>query len=326
MPFAKARALAGLGRAGVARVTRARGRAPTAHSAIGEAPASRSRAESAPLEPATATHAICENLVEQVSRALWFQKLAGLALATSASLLRAPAAWAQPTARFPDVGAHPPRAVAQRPAPAPAPVSDACAKGQRRYWFSTSVDELVRRARAETRQGNVAEAMRLYTQALDLNPDSGQALLELGRLRQWLNEYEDARAVYQRASTIHACAPQAFAALAQLARARGRNAEALADLRLAIRLNPNAFGRMRELANWYVARRAWPAALEVYRRLIAELERDPAHAGELRQARIQARALSLLAGDVDPVTAGRTDRSWVRRAIAAIARRQGLAR
>jgi tetratricopeptide (TPR) repeat protein len=268
-----------------------------------------------------------------VSFGLQIRQIAALALAASAVVLAASAASAEPTARFADLkpatqGAARPAEPATRPKPAPlvANVSEACAHGERRYWFSASVDELVRRARAEVRQGDVGEALLLYTQALDLNPSSGAALLELGKLRQQLNEYDDARAVYRRASEIHACAPEAFAALARLARARGNDAEACADLRTAIRLDPKAHARVRELAGWYVARRAWSAALELYRELIAELENEPSRAAELRRARIQARALSLLAGDTDPVAAGGTARNWVRRAIAAIARRQGLAR
>jgi len=150
----------------------------------------------------------------------------------------------------------------------------------------------------------------------------GAAHLGLARMREALGDFGEAERLYTMASRISDVATEAYTRRARMQRRRGNDAEALRDLETAVSLNPEAQDRLRELAGWYVERNAWPAALSIWRRLLEKnlLSGDASAASE---ARVQVRALSLLAGDADVVQSARGDASWVRRALARIARRAG---
>jgi hypothetical protein len=99
-----------------------------------------------------------------------------------------------------------------------------------------------------------------------------------------------------------------------------RPEEAVVDLEAAVAIEP-AVPLLRELAAAYVTTRALPAALAVTRRMasVAEAQGDVAAATE---ARVRAKALALLVGEADPVTAGRAGRGPVRNALALGARKR----
>jgi tetratricopeptide (TPR) repeat protein len=232
----------------------------------------------------------------------------------AAALLATLPAPAQPTARFDDP-ARP--AVARVPAPAPAP-RPATAEEP---WARSAARSLVERAKSFERRGDTLDAMRVYNDAIRMDPSHGPAYLGLGRLRHALGDFSEAERLYTAAARLPPSAGEALERRARLRRDQGRHAEAVADLRAAIDSDPTARERHKLLAGWYVERKAWPAALGVWRRLAAELE-AAGPSDDLRHARIQIRALSLLAGEADPVQGGREHPSWVRRSIATIAGRR----
>jgi tetratricopeptide (TPR) repeat protein len=222
------------------------------------------------------------------------------------ALFSAVAAQAQPTARFDD----PARPAAPTAAPRPAPVQEP--------WARSAARTLVERAERYERRGDTLDALRVYNDAIRMDPSHGPAYLGLGRLRHALRDLDEADRLYSAAARLPQSAAEALERRARVRRDQGRLEEAVADLRASIDADPSARERHKTLAAWYVERKAWPAALGVWRRLAAELEAS-GPSDELRQARIQVRALSLLAGEADPVQGGRGHPSWVRRSIARIA-------
>lgn len=177
----------------------------------------------------------------------------------------------------------------------------------------------MRRARVDVQQGNAARAMTEYTRAIQLDPTYGPAYLALGRLREAAGDAHEAERLYTSAAHLHEYAVEALSYRARLFMHSGRDTEAFRDLRAAVDLDESKIALRRELASWYSKRRMWPAALAQWRRLLAVMESSPGSAG-LREARLQVRALSVLAGPCDPVQAGAADASWVRRALAGMTR------
>jgi tetratricopeptide (TPR) repeat protein len=211
------------------------------------------------------------------------------------------AASAQATARFDDPPSGPTRS--EMPAPEP--------------WARSAARGLVERAAQLERRGDTADAMRVYNEAIRMDPSFGRAYLALARVRHSLRDFGEAERLYSAAVRLPDTAADALEQRARMQRDRGNERGAFTDLRAAIELDPNAHGRLRTLAAWYVERQAWPAALAAFRRLAATLESTGTRE-ELRQARVQIRALGLLAGDADPVTAGHDHPSAVRRSLARI--------
>jgi tetratricopeptide (TPR) repeat protein len=177
---------------------------------------------------------------------------------------------------------------------------------------------MIERAERLERRGDTADAMRVYNEAIRMDPSYGRAYLALGRLRHALRDWQEAERLYGAAIRLPESAAQALEQRARLQRERGNAPAAFTDLRAAIELEPHAHERQRMLAAWYVENKAWSAALGVWRRLAAELE-SADKSEQLRQAKIQIRALALLAGETDPVLAGHDHPSSVRRSLARIA-------
>ena len=177
----------------------------------------------------------------------------------------------------------------------------------------------MRRAEEHERRGDAARAMTAYTRAIQLDPSYGPAIIRLGRLREAAGDSGEAEQLYTSAARLHEYAAQALVHRARLFLHSGRQAEAFRDLRAAIALDDTNTALRRQLASWYAKRRMWPAALAEWRRIAALLESKPGSPG-LREARLQIQALGVLAGPCDPVRAGASDASWVRRALASMAR------
>ncbi len=177
----------------------------------------------------------------------------------------------------------------------------------------------MRRGRSDERQGEAIRAMTEYTRAIQLDPTYGAAILRLARLRQAAGELREAERLCTTAVRLREYHTQALVQRAHLYRDSGRDAEAFRDLRAAVDSDETNTALHRELAGWYARRRMWPAALAEWRRLAALLETRPGSAA-LGEARLQVKALAELAGPSDPVRAGASERSWVRRALAAMAR------
>jgi tetratricopeptide (TPR) repeat protein len=188
-------------------------------------------------------------------------------------------------------------------------------------WATRRARNYVERAQSHTRRGDVALALQAYSEAIRVDGSHGPAYLGLAWLREGLGDFGEAERLYAAASRLAPVAPEAYARRARLRSKLGRGQEALRDLEAAVRLDPESPARARELAAGYAERQAWPAALALWRRVLAGAEED-GNAREIAEARVQVQALSLLAGESDPVVgAARAHPNWVRRSIRSTAQR-----
>jgi tetratricopeptide (TPR) repeat protein len=250
-----------------------------------------------------------------------FPPLAIALVALNAGVLSSSGASGQTSARFADLPqAPPPRA----PQPGAAPRSSlARSVPPPESWATLRAREFVLTALRYEQRGDTAFAAAAYMQAIRVDSSYGPAYLGLARLRELAGDWAEAERLYNAALPSPEFAAEALTRRARLRRRLGRQLEALADLETAWQLEPDERQRARELAGWYAERRAWPAALAVWRQLLDRLERDGS-AQELAEARLQVRALGVLAGDSDPVAgADPAHPSWVRRALTSVARRTG---
>lgn len=221
---------------------------------------------------------------------------------------------AQPSARFPDTSGAP------RPdAASSTNVEPALARAS--SWATERALALTAKAERYARRGDVALALAAYNDAIRTDATFGPAYLGLARVRESLSDFAEAERLYLMAAELPDSAPEARARRAALLKRNGREAEAMRELEESVRLDPSARAHMRELTAWYVQQRAWAAALAASRRLLAELEHSEAATDEIAAARVQVRALTVLAADLDPVQSAVKHPSWVRRSLASVARR-----
>jgi tetratricopeptide (TPR) repeat protein len=223
---------------------------------------------------------------------------------------------AEPVARFPELPAPRPASPPEAPPSAPAPPQPREAPG--RPPMRTGAEELADRGRRLEEAQRYTEAVRAYSESINLDPGRGETLVALARLRMRLGDPGEAELLLSTAVRHSSVAAEALTLRAHLRSSQGRSAEAARDLESAANLSPDDAARTEELAAIYVARGAWAPALSLWRRAAAvsrEEDRD-------RQTKLQVRALTLLAAELDPVVAGGSrGYSWVRRAMAKIARR-----
>ena len=194
-------------------------------------------------------------------------------------------------------------------------------KARHTSWARSSAAEMVRRSSALASAGRVAAALTACNEAIRMDPSYGAAYLALGQLRERMRDDREADLLYTRAVRLGDTAAEALARRARLRRRTGHAEEAFRDLEASVRLDLSNPKRIETLAGWYGERRAWVAALSLWRRL-AQLGRE---GHRVDQARIRERIAHLLplAADADPVTNVRRDHpSWVRRAMASAARRR----
>jgi tetratricopeptide (TPR) repeat protein len=184
----------------------------------------------------------------------------------------------------------------------------------------TSAEELVREARAHETSHKEELALRRYSDALALDPTLADAYMGLAELRARRGDAREAERVY---SVALAHLPQLRAALAGRARARwamGMHDAAQEDLS-AYAAQTDDLGALKELATWYGEDGKAPAQLATWRRLLWGAERAP-DAALAREARVTVRALQIVVGPADPVSAPPGERADdVRWAVAHIARR-----
>lgn len=250
-------------------------------------------------------------------------RLFSFALLTTALVAHASVGGAAPTARFDD--AAPPtaaepvrRAEPERPPQPKARTAETPSPSE--SWATRAARELVARAARASARGARGDALTLLNDALRMDPTYGPAYVELGKLREALGDPLEAERVYGVATRFSRGRAEAHAARAALRHRAGRTQDALSDLEAAVALRDGDLALVELLLRWYVETRAWPAALATARRSVALLERQgPERDGALAQARLQVRALAILAAETDPVQQPST--TWVRRALASIARR-----
>jgi tetratricopeptide (TPR) repeat protein len=185
---------------------------------------------------------------------------------------------------------------------------------------NTSSDELVRQGKLHEACDEADSALRSYTDALALDPTSGDAYLGLGSVRLRLGQAREAERVY---STALEHIPTLTAALAGRAHARrALGARDLADRDLAdYATMTKSVASWRELAKWFGEEGRLTAELSVWRGLrdFADSHSDAALAAT---ARVEIRALVVLAKPIDPAAYPATD-DLTRRTLANIARRGG---
>ena len=190
-------------------------------------------------------------------------------------------------------------------------------------WATAQATELTRQGREHAAQGDTDTAARRYLDALRFDPTFATAYLSLGALQEAAGDPREAERTYSTGLDHVNGFGEGHRARARLRIRQKRGREAVGDLEAAAGYQPGDIGTLRELASAYVGIGALPAALAVTRRVVwlAEEAGDGKVAGE---AKVSARALSLLVGGVDPVMAGGSGsgRGAVRSALAAVARRR----
>ena len=245
-------------------------------------------------------------------------KLIATAIFTTSVGFATAAQAAPPTARFddptptvaPSPQARPPNP-ATRPAPRPSVAKES--------WATRAARALSERARQARARGATGDALRLYTEAVRMDPSFGPAYLGLGELRAALGDWGEAERVYEMALRLPAAGAAALAARGRLRYQRGDVEGAVGDMEASLEREPRNTARLAQLAAWHVATQSWAAALVAWRRLLVQRERLGQDAAA-DQARTQIRALTILAAEADPVHGiGGAHPNWVRRALARIA-------
>jgi tetratricopeptide (TPR) repeat protein len=186
-------------------------------------------------------------------------------------------------------------------------------------WATRSAQRWCEKARRHEQHRHHTRALDAYSRAIQADATYGPAYLGLARLRERLDDLREAERLYSRAIQLPDVAAEALARRAALRRALGEPAAALRDLEAAVETGPEVPKHLERLGEWYVLARNWSAALATHRRLEAALIRagDPQAA---EQVHVKVRALTVLAGATDPVSAGRDHPNWVRRSLAEISR------
>jgi tetratricopeptide (TPR) repeat protein len=171
---------------------------------------------------------------------------------------------------------------------------------------ASSCDELVRSGRAQEASGEVDRALRLYTDAITLDPTCAPAYLGLGALRERSLDLREAERVYSIALEHVPTLAEAHARRAGVRFKLGLRDDAVAELRALIDAPDDPSGRsatsaLRQLATWYGEERQLPAQLACWRRLLALAEKL-ADETLMKESKTMVRALQVLVGPADPVT------------------------
>lgn len=180
-------------------------------------------------------------------------------------------------------------------------------------WTRLAAESWLERAQTRARRGDTAEAITAYTEALRIDPTSGVACLELAELRAAIGDVREAERLLSQATRISEVRADALARRAQFYLAQQRSELALLDLQAAAATDP-APQRLRDLASFYLQRRAWVAALAVFRRL-RESRSAQSSAAELREADDTIAALAALSAEADGAQHDMGELDWVRSAL-----------
>lgn len=192
---------------------------------------------------------------------------------------------------------------------------------------SSSAALLVQQGKASEAGGDDHTAIKRYGDALIIDPSSEEAYLALALLREKRGELTEADDVCTVGLTRAPVSVDLFLARGRIRRELGEMTAASDDLRRAL-VSEGATGSSREIAilRERIAlerERAAPAAqLGAWRRLLV-IARATHDAALEKEASVQARALGLYVGDVDPVLGGRAVGDPLRSSLWSIARRGG---
>jgi tetratricopeptide (TPR) repeat protein len=169
------------------------------------------------------------------------------------------------------------------------------------------------------RRGDIAQALSEYNESLAIDSTLGVAYLRLGSLRERMGDAREAELVYSQAVRLGDTRARALLLRSHLYRAAGQRALALRDLEAAVQLEADR-PALEELAQHYVEAHAFSAALFTFRRILASAEQSGDSAA-LESARLEVRALRVLAAEADPTTAPAKKHDWVGRSLVSIASR-----
>ena len=186
-------------------------------------------------------------------------------------------------------------------------------------WSRRLADSHYQRATELERRGDIAQALREYSETIAIDSTLGDAYLRLGALRERMGDTREAELIYTEAIRSSDSRVQAFIQRSHLNRVLGRSQEAISDLQAAVELEPRPEA-LRELAQHYVEAHAWAAALATFRR-IASSAQESGDTAALESARLEIRALRVLVAEIDPSTAPVKKHDWVGLALSHIARR-----
>jgi tetratricopeptide (TPR) repeat protein len=232
------------------------------------------------------------------------------ALAALLALCAARSAHAQSAARFADLPA--PAAAPTVSAPAAPPANPAS-------WSRNLALTHFERAAELERRGDIAQALREYTESLAVDSTLGEAYLRLGALRERMGDPREAELIYSAAVRLGDTRAQALLQRARLYRTAGRSELELRDLEAAAELEQSR-PALEELARHYIEAHAFSAALFTFRRILAgAVQRGDS--AELESARLEVRALRVLAAESDPTTERAPKHDWVGRSLVSIASR-----
>jgi tetratricopeptide (TPR) repeat protein len=195
--------------------------------------------------------------------------------------------------------------------------SEAIPAKESESWATRSARRWYDRGQHHERHRSYARALDAYARALQADATFGPAYLAMGRLREQIADFDEAELIYDRAIRLPVVAAEALARRAVMRRKLGRLSEALRDIEAAVQTGTEEPRHLELGAQWYVEARNWSAALAWHRRLESAL-RGQGDTQRADQVHLQVRALVVLAGDTDPVSAGRDHPSWVRRSLATL--------
>lgn len=180
---------------------------------------------------------------------------------------------------------------------------------------STALD-LVQIAKGYEASHQEEIALRRYMDALDLDPLCAEAYLGLGSLRARRGDLREAERVYTVALQHVPSLREALLARAHVRRALGATDEAISDLMTSAE---SELAALRTIAIWYGEDGLLPAQLATWRRILGRAE--ALQLGPLaREARTMVRALVIVVGPADPAAAPADDRA-LRTVLARLARR-----
>jgi tetratricopeptide (TPR) repeat protein len=186
-------------------------------------------------------------------------------------------------------------------------------------WSRRLAQSHYQRAAELERRGDIAQALREYSETIAIDSTLGDAYLRLGALRERMGDTREAELIYSEAIRLGDSRAQALVQRSHLHRAAGRSQQAVGDLEAAVELEPNRQA-LQELAQHYVEAHAWAAALATFRRIASSAQASSEHAAA-NDARLEVRALRVLAAEADPSTEPVKKHDWVGRALSRIARR-----
>lgn len=189
---------------------------------------------------------------------------------------------------------------------------------------ASSAQMLVAQGRERESAGDALTAMKRYADAIAIDPTCEDGYLSLGALREKRNELTEADDVYSVGMARIPTSVALVVARGHVRRLLGKFSSAAIDLKNAIASTGDLSLQRAALVELVALNRSQgePAAeLGAWRRLLA-LARKIGDEKLQKEATIQTRALGLYLGEVDPAIAGRADSDAIRRALAAIARRQ----